>query len=541
MLRNDFQNFNVGIYCRLSREDDNKIGDSGSIQNQKETLTEYVNNLKWNLVNVYIDDGFTGTDFNRPGFQKLLSDIEIGLINCVVTKDLSRLGRNYIKTGQYLEEYFPEKGVRYIAVNDNYDSFSGDNDLGPFKNIINEWYAKDISKKIRFTLDAMASRGEVRKTPVPLYGYQFTSTGDKVLDPISSIVVQLIFSKFLEFKCTSQVVHYLNEQKIYSPRYYNHLKYGFWKEKYAEWPDDKKCVWSHSTVNSILKNREYLGDLITKKRESISFKIHKKRKVENPIIIKNKYPAIIDKKTFDDVNNLLAVGINNSIQKKENFLQHIGVCGCCGKPLGFMYRPSTKKGKIYRFVCRNQACSNKAFITLSAMEKILHTEIESLIDIILNNSDKFIQYVKTFMQRLGTNKNDIDIHQNETTIKRIAELKKYIEGAFKAKLEGDIDEEMYKNIVEGYKSELNTLEAKKNTFKQDVKYINYDSEVGYFLKALENIKNVETYDPLLLGSFCKKIYVTNIREDGKLKRIIVDIDYGHLNPMVKGFLGDNNE
>lgn len=220
MIKNDLNKFNVGIYCRLSREDENKSGDSSSIQNQKEILTEYVNKLNWNLVNVYIDDGFTGTDFNRPGFKQMLNDIELGLINCVVTKDLSRLGRNYIQTGQYLEEYFPEKGVRYIAVNDNYDSFTDNNELGPFKNIINEWYAKDISKKIRFSLNSMAQRGERRKTAVPLYGYQFDSNGNRYLDPNSSNVVQLIFSKFLEMKSTYRVANFLNEQKIYSPRYY---------------------------------------------------------------------------------------------------------------------------------------------------------------------------------------------------------------------------------------------------------------------------------------------------------------------------------
>lgn len=541
MIKNDLNKFNVGIYCRLSREDENKLGDSSSIQNQKEILTEYVNKLNWNLVNVYIDDGFTGTDFNRPGFKQMLNDIELGLINCVVTKDLSRLGRNYIQTGQYLEEYFPEKGVRYIAVNDNYDSFTDNNELGPFKNIINEWYAKDISKKIRFSLNSMAQRGERRKTPVPLYGYQFDSNGNRYLDPNSSNVVQLIFNKYLELKSTYRVANFLNEQKIYSPRYYNHIKYNFWKNTYSEWPEEKKYVWTSSTIKAILRNREYLGDLITKRKELISYKIHKKRDVVNPVIVERKYPAIITKDIFDKVNTQLDVYINNSIRKEENVLQHLGVCGCCGKTLGLTYMRSTNKNKIYRYVCRNKACSNKAFITTTAMNKILLNEINSLINSILNEKEMFAQYVKDYIKRLNTNQNEIDISQNETTVKRISELKKYIEGAFKAKLEGDIDDEMYKNIVGGYKSELNTLEAKANTLKHEFKYINYDYEVDYFTKSLEALKVSNKIDPLLLGSICKKIYVTNERESGKLKRTIVDIDYGNLNPMIISFLGDNNE
>ena len=231
------------------------------------------NNLT--LIDEYVDDGVSGTTFDRPQFNRLITDIENQKINMVITKDLSRLGRNYIQTGQYLEEYFPEKGVRYIAVNDNYDSFTDNNELGPFKNIINEWYAKDISKKIRFSLNSMAQRGERRKTPVPLYGYQFDSNGNRYLDPNSSNVVQLIFTKYLEMKSTYRVANFLNEQKIYSPRYYNHIKYNFWKNTYSEWPEEKKYVWTSSTIKAILRNREYLGDLITKRKELISFEYNK--------------------------------------------------------------------------------------------------------------------------------------------------------------------------------------------------------------------------------------------------------------------------
>lgn len=167
--------------------------------------------------------------------------------------------------------------------------------------------------------------------------------------------------------------------------------------------------------------------------------------------------------------------------------------------------------------------------------------IHGLINSILNEKEMFAQYVKDYIKRLNNNQNEIDISQNKTTVKRISELKKYIEGAFKAKLEGDIDDEMYKNIIGGYKSELNTLEAKANTLKHEFKYINYDYEVDYFIKALEALKESNKIDPLSLGSICKKIYVTNERERGKLKRTIVDIDYGNLNPMIISFLGDNNE
>ena len=163
-------NYNVGIYCRLSRDDNNGNSESMSIANQKQMLTAYVNERGWTIQEIYIDDGYSGTTFDRPDFQRMISDIQNGRINMVLTKDLSRLGRNYVMTGQYTDFFFPQNNVRYIAVNDNVDTLNDDNDIAPFKNILNEMYAKDISKKIKSARKVSAKQGKFMGSQPP-YGY----------------------------------------------------------------------------------------------------------------------------------------------------------------------------------------------------------------------------------------------------------------------------------------------------------------------------------------------------------------------------------
>lgn len=165
-----YSHYNVGIYCRLSRDDNNGSAESMSIANQKQMLAAYVDERGWTLQETYIDDGYSGTTFDRPDFQRMIGDIQNGKINMVITKDLSRLGRNYIMTGQYTDFFFPQNGVRYIAINDNVDTLNDDNDIAPFKNILNEMYAKDISKKIRSARAVNAKQGKFMGSKAP-FGY----------------------------------------------------------------------------------------------------------------------------------------------------------------------------------------------------------------------------------------------------------------------------------------------------------------------------------------------------------------------------------
>lgn len=233
----------VGIYLRLSRDDGNSNAESMSIVTQKQMLTGYVKERGWDLTETYIDDGYSGTTFDRPAFQRMLKDIEHGYIDCVITKDLSRLGRNYAKTGYYTEEYFLEHGVRYIAVNDNVDTMKDDNDIAPFKNILNEMYAKDISRKVRSARAVSARQGKFLGSKPP-FGYIRCPT-DKhklIIDEKPAQIISRMFDMFASGDSGRHISDVFNNEGILSSRAYYYQQIGW------ENPLNESMTWNSNTV-----------------------------------------------------------------------------------------------------------------------------------------------------------------------------------------------------------------------------------------------------------------------------------------------------
>lgn len=260
----------VGIYLRLSRDDGNSNAESMSIVTQKQMLTDYVKERGWDLTETYIDDGYSGITFDRPAFQRMLKDIEHGYIDCVITKDLSRLGRNYAKTGYYTEEYFLEHGVRYIAVNDNVDTMKDDNDIAPFKNILNEMYAKDISRKIRSARAVSARQGKFLGSKPP-FGYTRCPT-DKhklIIDEKPAQIISRMFDMFASGDSGRHISDVFNNEGILSPRAYYYQQIG------RENPLNESMTWNSNTVMQLLKNPVYIGNMVQGKRRvtSMTFNI----------------------------------------------------------------------------------------------------------------------------------------------------------------------------------------------------------------------------------------------------------------------------
>ena len=294
--------YKVGIYIRLSKEDEEKekYSESESIQNQRVLLMQYIKENKLNFVSEYVDDGVSGTSFDRPGFNKMIEDIENGKINMVITKDLSRLGRDYVQTGLYTETYFPEHNVRYSAILDNIDTGldSANNDIAPFKSILNEMYAKDTSKKINSVLQSKRQQGEYLGTAP--YGYKKDPDNKYhlIIDEEAAEVVRTIFRKFLEGMGTMQIADYLSEQKIPIPSDYNKRNRGNKTITYG--------LWAQSTVRFILSNEIYTGTVVQGKRKKVSFKSKKFVDVpeENWIRKEDMHEAIISKDDFKRVSRL---------------------------------------------------------------------------------------------------------------------------------------------------------------------------------------------------------------------------------------------
>ncbi len=277
--------FNVGLYLRLSKETSEK--QSESIINQKMFLTDYAMKNGFNIVEIFVDDGYTGTNFERPGFKRMLDFIKSGKIDTVITKDLSRLGRDYIETGNYVEKIFPSMGIRYIAVSDGIDTLY-DNDFGPFKSVINDMYSKDISKKVKVALTAKRISGEFVGAAPP-YGYKRSKNNKNtlVIDDKVSKNVKMIFKLFNGGMSINSIAKKLTSMGIQTPSSYKNLK-------------NKSYKWSDVTVKNILTNQVYVGNMVQHKTQKLSYKLQKRIDVpqEEQILIKNTHCPIVSKALF---------------------------------------------------------------------------------------------------------------------------------------------------------------------------------------------------------------------------------------------------
>ena len=261
--------YNTALYLRLSRDDELQ-GESGSIQTQRMMLRQYAAEHGLTVVDEYIDDGWSGTNFDRPSFQRMIDDIEDGKINCVVTKDLSRLGRNYILTGQYTEIYFPSKGVRYIAINDNVDTLNGESELAPFLNILNEMHARQTSKKVKAAMRTRFANGAHYGAYAPLgYIKDPDKTGHLLVDTETRWIIEKIFDLAVHGRGAASITRILVEAKVPTPGWLNFQRYGTFANIYAGAPEEKAYAWTIAQVKSILKEETYIGHSVHNKQSNI--------------------------------------------------------------------------------------------------------------------------------------------------------------------------------------------------------------------------------------------------------------------------------
>ena len=427
--------YKVAIYIRLSKEDvDRGYDESESIKNQRTLLTEYVQKLGWEyqLIHTYVDQGFTGTNFNRPDFQRMIKDIEQGKINMVVTKDLSRLGRDYIETGEYIEKWFPENNVRYVSVTDGIDTFetsNGNNDIAPFKSILNDMYSKDLSKKIRTAMHTMQKQGKWVGGKTPL-GY-IKDSNDKnkliIYEPEAKIV-RKIFNMASNGNQVGTIRDYLNSNNISTAN----------KSRY-----NKETFWENKTVKNILKNKVYIGTTVQNKRSRISYKNRKIRpnSEEKWIIVENTHEPIIDKKVFDSVQKMVIVQNYNRNEKKNMFLLD---------GLLFCYECKHKNGNYY-MVCNNYRRNSK--LKLCTSHGFSYSNLEETV----------INYIKNLFQKIDDKRIELDVKNNIT---------KYDYGKILQKLENEIKlinnniDQMYVDKLNNKISEEMLFSKLKNEIKQ---------------------------------------------------------------------------
>ena len=446
MINNSCGNdYKVGIYIRLSREDDDKTLESESITNQRSLLLQYIKENNYRLVDIYVDDGYSGTNFDRPDFKRLISDISLGKINMVITKDMSRLGRDYIETGNLIEKYFPEHNVRYIAVTDNIDTFldSTNNDIAPFKAIMNDMYAKDISKKIRSSLRAKQKEGKFVGCRAP-FGYikDPNNKNHLVINKEQASIVKRIFDLSLSGLSFYKIALILTNEKVKTPASY----YDFeWKNNYKY----NYGVWNAKTIRDILTNRMYTGDLVQNKRNKINYKVKKivKNNPNNYVVVESSHEPIIDKETFESVQKRIPKNVGRNEKKEEHLLDGLLYCGECKHRISVTSR--RKKDNRCYTICNYYRTYNNSHVCTTHSNNYDSLE-EYIINSLKEECSKYLDK-KKIKNGIDTQdydnsiniKNEIKVQENELKI-----INNKLDDIYMDKINKVIDEEQFMRIKE---------------------------------------------------------------------------------------------
>lgn len=378
------KNYTVGIYCRLSK-DDNLPGESMSIGTQKSILLEYCRSNNYDVFDTYTDDGVSGLTFNRPEFQRLIKDINSGAINMVLTKDLSRLGRDYIMTGYYTEIFFPSKNVRYIALSDGFDTANGENDVAPFKNILNDMYARDISRKVKNAKRQRAKMGLYISGQAP-YGYMpdASNKGHLIIDPPAAQNVRIIFNLALEGRGDTAIAQELKRREIIKPSVYKHMNGDTRFARYNEMAAGTPYDWCPATIRKILGDKVYLGNMVNHRVEVINYKTKARHLVpeDEQIVIENTHEAIITKPEFEQIKLLRSQRFCPARSSRENIFRGLLYCSCCGHPLSIAHRKLVKKEddlyRCMRHYYRPDECPQTHAIYHEELEMFVLEELRAL-------------------------------------------------------------------------------------------------------------------------------------------------------------------
>ena len=346
------QLYNTALYMRLSRDDEN-FGDSVSIETQRTILRQYAKDNNLNVVDEYIDDGWSGTNFERPAFIRMMNDVEAGKINCIVTKDLSRFGREHVMMDYYLEFVFPEKQIRYIAVTENEDTEKGLSDFVPFKNLFNEWFAKDTSRKVKAALQAKFAAGEKICTYAPIgYKKDPNNRNKLIIDEETRWIIEKIFDLAVHGAGSAKITRALIDEKVPTPGWFNYTRYGTFANIYANQPIEKSYQWTTCQIKSILKDETYIGNTIHNKQTNISYK--NKKKIRKPqeewFKVENTHEAIISKEVFEQVQEQIASRKRKMKDATTQMFSGLIKCSDCGKAMSFANNTQNKTPKKY-YVC----------------------------------------------------------------------------------------------------------------------------------------------------------------------------------------------
>ena len=519
----------TALYCRLSR-DDGTESESNSIGNQKKLLSQKAKEMGLTDTKYYVDDGYTGTNFNRPGFQQLIDDIEIGLVSAVMVKDLSRLGRDYVSVGNYTDSYFPEHNIRFIAVNDAIDSDEGESEIAPFKNILNEMYARDISKKIRSSHRLRGSMGEPLSQPP--YGYMKSPENKKkwIIDPEAATVVKSIFKMCLDGKGNETIARELQENKVLIPM-------AYWQSKGLNRGGKKTQTnpykWCKTTIQKILSQQEYCGDIINFKTYSKSFKnkTRYENSKENWAVFKDVNEPIIDRETFETVQKFISK-TKRRAPKKENgersIFNGLIYCGDCHSKM--RYHTSTSNKEIHYFTCSDNKvdyrgkCPGRHYVRADALEEVVKLELRRLVEM--------LEIDESYFAQLLLRKNDEEREKDkkfleselQKAIARSGTVSQLYEKLYEDNVIRKVSDEWFVELSHKYEKERMDLKAKIADTRHQIEELkNTNSEYGKFISAIRRFMQMDNLTSPLLRELIDHIDIFETEGTGKSRtqRIVI--------------------
>ena len=516
----------AALYCRLSR-DDNMDSESNSIQNQRKILQKAAKDKGYTDTVFFVDDGITGTTMKRPGFQKMLTAIEAGYISAVFVKDLSRLGRNYIEVGKLTEEFFPLHDIRLVAVSDGVDSDEGEDDFTPFKNIMNEYYAKDISKKRRI-VNKMKGNAGVPLSPPP-YGYIKNPDDPRfwVVEPEAAEVVRRIYCMALEGYGLTEIAARLAADGVVNPTYY-------WRSRGTSRGGSKSTVeptkWGHTTVKKILTLQEYCGDVINFKSYSKSYKM--KKRIENPeenrAIFLNVHEAIIDRQTWEKVQALQ----KGTRRKKPTVTQEPSVfsgllkCPECGGNLNFHFNQNNHDIKF--FSCQNhnsgyRKCSKTHYIRLDFLEQVVLYEVKRLACFASEYENDFIKAMIGRSAKVAENTALRRQRELDALTARDRELDMLFERLYEDNVAGKIDDARFAKMSKRYEQEQGENAKKIKALRLELKKgESKRMDIDDFLETVRRYTDATTITKRMVAELIDHIEVYHAeKQDGVTNQRVV--------------------
>ncbi len=510
------KNYIVGIYARLSR-DDGQENESVSIENQRLILQKYVDEQGWVLHDVYVDDGISGTTFERPGVQRLLDDAKNGIINTIIVKDLSRFGRNYIQVGQYVDYIFPLYGIRFIALQDNVDTANKESsamEMMPIMNVFNEWHAANTSKKVKSVIRAQAKDGKYHSPKAP-FGYVIVDKDKRlpVVDEPAASYVRRMFDMRLKGYSVNAIRDIFNSENIPSPQRYM-------EEKFGKKGDCRSLrLWSAISIKAILENPIYVGDLVQQRVTTVSYKNHKRifRDESEFLVTPNTHEAIIERDVWDRVQALKQSVSRGRYQKHSGIthpLSGLMFCADCGGKMQ-MRKAVYKEKNYFSFDCGDHCRIGKAYcfshhIAGNILEEIILTDIQSKVNSVITDEAtirrKFLEKnAKLTQEKVKTAQLEL-----KRKSKRLAELDGLIESAYEDKVKGKMPEDICIKLLNRYTDEQKTLTEEIKTLKESLAESNQaNADVDEFIRKIKRYINpteltremcIELIDRVIIGA-----------------------------------------